>query len=211
NISSGGRRRASTFIAGVMLLVLMVVLGPWVARVPMPALVGVMIFVSISTFRWQSFAELRHFPWPSTVVMLATVVTVVWTGNLSIGVLVGVLLSGIFFAGKVRRLVEIETSLSDDGRERRYRIVGQIFFASVDRISEEVRFREERVERVVIDLSQAHFWDVSATGMLDKVVLRLRGEGKAVEVIGRNEATATLIDKFGEHDKPFASLRAVGH
>ncbi|TPG21088.1 SulP family inorganic anion transporter [Sphingomonas koreensis] len=211
NVTSGGRRRASTFIAGIMLLVLIVALGPWVARVPMPALVGVMIFVSISTFRWQSFAELRHFPLPSTIVMLATVVTVIWTGNLSIGVLVGVMLSGIFFAAKVRRLVDMTTDVSADGRERRYLISGQIFFASVDRIVEDIAFREEGVERVTIDLTHAHFWDVSATGALDKVVLRLRAEGKTVEVIGMNEASATLIDKFGEHDKPFASLGVVGH
>ncbi|MBR0552148.1 SulP family inorganic anion transporter [Stakelama marina] len=210
NIKSGGRRRLSTFVAGAMLLVLMVALGPWVARVPMPALVGVMIFVSISTFRWKSFAEISHFPLPSTAVMLATVVTVVWTHNLSIGVLVGVLLSGIFFAGKVRRLVTMESHLTPDGKERRYVISGQIFFASVDRIVEEVRFRED-VERIVIDLTHAHFWDISATGALDKVVLRLRGEGKDVEVIGLNEASATLVEKFGEHDKPFQSLGVVGH
>ena len=211
NISSGGRRRLSTFVAGAMLLMLMVVLGPWVARVPMPALVGVMIFVSVSTFRWQSFSELRHYPLPSSAVMLATVITVVWTHNLSIGVLVGVLLSGIFFAGKVRRLVRMNTTLSPDGRTRTYIIAGQIFFASVDRIVEEVIFREKKVERIVIDLSDAHFWDVSATGALDKMVLRLRGEGKEVEVIGRNQATATLIDKYGEHDKPFESIGVVGH
>ena len=211
NITSGGRRRASTFISGIMLLVLMVVLGPWVARVPMPALVGVMIFVSISTFCWKSFGELRHFPWQSTLVMLATVVTVVWTGNLSIGVLVGVLLSGIFFAAKVRRLVDMTTNVSADGTVRTYVISGQIFFASVDRIVEDVLFREDGVERVVIDLSRAHFWDVSATGALDKIVLRLRAEGKQVDVIGLNDASATMVDKFGEHDKPFASLGVVGH
>lgn len=211
NITSGGRRRASTFIAGAMLLVLMVALGPLVARVPMPALVGVMIFVSISTFRWRSFMEIRHHPLPSSAVMLATVVTVVWTHDLSKGVLVGVLMSGIFFAYKVRTLVTIETQLSADGRERRYGIGGQIFFASVDRVEESVFFREVGVAKVVIDLNDAHFWDISATGVLDKVVLRLRGEGKNVEVIGLNQASATLVEKFGEHDKPFASLGVVGH
>lgn len=211
NITSGGRRRASTFIAGAMLLVLMVVLGPWVARVPMPALVGVMIFVSISTFRWKSFTEITHHPLPSTAVMLATVIVVVWTHDLSKGVLVGVLMSGIFFAYKVRNLVTVETVLSADGQERRYSLSGQIFFASVDRIEETVRFREADVTRVVVDLTHAHFWDISATGALDKMVLRLRGEGKQVDVIGLNEASATLVDKFGEHDKPFASLGVVGH
>lgn len=211
NVKSGGRRRLSTFAAGILLLILIVVLGPWVAQIPMPALVAVMIFVSVSTFRWQSFADLRVHPWQSSVVMLATVIIVVWTHDLSMGVLAGVLLSGIFFAGKVRQLVTIDTALSADGRTRSYIIGGQIFFASTDRIMETIAFREEAVETVTIDLTHAHFWDISATGVLDKIVLRLRGEGKAVEVIGLNAASATLVEKYGEHHKPFASLGVVGH
>ena len=211
NVKSGGRRRLSTFAAGILLLILIVVLGPWVAQIPMPALVAVMVFVSVSTFRWQSFADLRVHPWQSSVVMLATVIIVVWTHDLSMGVLAGVLLSGIFFAGKVRQLVTVDTALSADGRTRSYTISGQIFFASTDRIMETIEFREEAVESVTIDLTQAHFWDISATGVLDKIVLRLRGEGKQVEVIGLNEASATLVERYGEHDKPFASLGVVGH
>ncbi|MFL9842752.1 SulP family inorganic anion transporter [Sphingomonas sp. ST-64] len=211
NVKSGGRRRLSTFAAGILLLILIVALGPWVAQIPMPALVAVMVFVSVSTFRWQSFADLRVHPWQSSVVMLATVIIVVWTHDLSMGVLAGVLLSGIFFAGKVRQLVTIESAVSPDGTTRRYSIAGQIFFASTDRIMESIRFREEGVAKVAIDLSDAHFWDISATGVLDKIVLRLRAEGKEVEVIGLNEASATLVEKYGEHDKPFASLGVVGH
>ena len=209
NIKSGGRRRLSTFVAGVMLLVLIVALGRWVAQIPMPALVAVMIFVSISTFRWKSFAETLHHPWPSNVVMIATVAMVVATHDLSIGVLTGVLLSGIFFAWKVRELLTIDSDV--EGATRRYHVEGQIFFASVDRLYEAMEFNEAGVETVVIDVHDAHFWDISATGMLDKIVLRLRGEGKTVELIGLNEASATLVDKYGEHQKPFASLGMVGH
>ena len=209
NIKSGGRRRLSTFVAGVMLLVLIVALGRWVAQIPMPALVAVMVFVSISTFRWKSFAETLHHPWPSNVVMIATVAMVVATHDLSIGVLTGVLLSGIFFAWKVRELLTIDSDV--EGATRRYHIEGQIFFASVDRLYEAMEFNEVSVETVVIDVHDAHFWDISATGMLDKIVLRLRGEGKTVELIGLNEASATLVDKYGEHQKPFASLGMVGH
>lgn len=209
NVKSGGRRRLSTFVAGAMLLFLIVVLGPWVARIPMPALVAVMIFVSISTFRWQSFIEIRQHPWQSNIVMLATVFTVVWTHDLSIGVLVGVLLSGIFFAGKVRQLMTITSER--DGATRRYTLTGQIFFASADRVTEAAWFNEDGVENVIIDVTHAHFWDISSTGALDKVVLRLRAEGKQVEVIGLNEASATMVEKFGEHDKPFESYGTVGH
>lgn len=209
NIKSGGRRRLSTFVAGVSLLILIVVLGKWVAQIPMPALVAVMIFVSISTFRWKSFVETWHHPWPSNVVMIATVVMVVATHDLSIGVLTGVLLSGIFFAWKVRQLVVLSDLV--EGTTHHYVFAGQIFFGSVDMLYEAMEFNETGIETIVIDVHDAHFWDISATGMLDKIVLRLRAEGKAVEIIGLNEASSTLVDKYGEHQKPFASLGMVGH
>ncbi|NNC71311.1 MAG: SulP family inorganic anion transporter [Sphingomonadaceae bacterium] len=209
NIKSGGWRRLSTFLAGVMLLVLIVALGPWVAQIPMPALVAVMIFVSISTFRWRSFLEIRHHPKVSTAVMLATVVTVVWTHDLAQGVLVGVLLSGIFFAGMVRNIVTITTSV--EGTTRHYVIAGQIFFASVDRITEAMEYGEDDITDVDIDVTNAHFWDISATGVLDKVVARLQGEDKSVRVIGLNKASATLIEKYSDNEKPFQSLGVVGH
>ena len=140
--------------------------------------------------------------------MLATVVTVVWTHDLSLGVLAGVLLSGIFFAAKVRDLVTIETSR--EGATRHYVIAGQIFFASVDRITEAMEFNEAGVTDIDIDVTHAHFWDISATGVLDKVVGRLQGEGKRVRVIGLNKASATLIEKYSDTEKPFQSLGVVG-
>ncbi len=209
NIKSGGRRRLSTFVAGVMLLVLIVVLGDWVAQIPMPALVAIMIFVSISTFRWQSITEIRHHPWPSSIVMVATVVMVVWTHDLSIGVLTGVLLSGIFFAYKVRQLVTIKDHV--DGKTHHYIFGGQIFFGSVDMMYEAMEFNEENIDNVVIDIHDAHFWDISATGILDKIAERLKNEGKQVEIIGMNEASATLVEKYSDHEKPFKSLGVVGH
>jgi len=209
NIKSGGRRRLSTFVAGVMLLVLIVLLGPWVAQIPMPALVAVMIFVSISTFRWKSFTEIMHHPWPSNIVMLATVIMVVVTHDLSIGVLTGVLLSGIFFAWKVRQLMTFSDEI--EGKTHRYIFGGQIFFGSVDMMYEAMEFNEEDIDRVVLDVHDAHFWDISATGMLDKITQRLQAEGKKVEIIGLNEASADIVDKYGEHEEPFESLGVVGH
>ncbi len=209
NIKSGGRRRLSTFVAGVMLLILIVALGDWVAQIPMPALVAIMIFVSISTFRWQSFTEIRHHPWPSSVVMVATVVMVVWTHDLSIGVLTGVLLSGIFFAYKVRQLVTFKDHIED--KTHHYIFGGQIFFGSVDMMYEAMEFNEENIDKVVIDIHDAHFWDISATGILDKIAERLKNEGKQVEIIGMNEASATLVEKYSDHEKPFKSLGVIGH
>lgn len=202
NVTSGGRGRLSSFVAGTFLLFLLVVLGPWVGQVPMAALVAVMIMVSIATFSWNSITNLRKHPTSSSAVMLATVAMVVFTHDLALGVLVGVLLSGIFFANKVRTLFEIE-------RIRRphstvYRVTGQVFFASVDRFLRELgpeNMHEDAADHVVIDVSSAHFWDISAIGALDKVVDRMRRNGRHVRVVGINQASADLVDKFALEDR----------
>lgn len=210
NVKSGGSTRLSTFVAGSFLLFLIVVLGPLVARIPMPALVAVMIMVSIGTFSWGSIRNLRTHPWQSSVVMLATVVVVVWTHDLARGVLAGVLLSGVFFAGKVKRLFAVTSALSEDGRTRTYYYAGQVFFGSTERFAEAIDFKEV-VDRVVLDVSAAHFWDISAVGALDKVVIKLRREGKAVDVVGLNAASATLIGRFAIHEKAGADAKSLGH
>lgn len=209
NVTSGGRRRLSTFVAGAFLLFLLAVLGPWVGRIPMPALVAVMIMVSIGTFSWNSIPNLRRHPPASSVVMVATVVVVVATHDLSLGVLTGVLLSGIFFAGKVRRMFAVERSMVEDGGAVLYRVSGEIFFASVDRFTS--AFDAEAGRPVIIDVSAAHFWDISGVGALDKIIARLRRDGSYVEVIGYNKASADLVDRFAMHDKTGVELGAVPH
>ncbi len=196
NVSSGGRGRLSTLTAGVFLLVLLVALQDLLAIVPVAALTAVMIMVSINTFSWRSLARLRTNPWPSSIVMLATVVTVVATGDLSKGVLVGVLLSGVFFAGKVSRLSRVSSVLSDDGRLRTYIVEGQVFFASAGTFADAMDVLEP-VEKIVIDVSAAHFWDISAVAALDRVVLKARRNGREVEVVGLNAASATMVERFG--------------
>src|SRR5690554_4682113 len=210
NVKSGGRTRLSTFVAGIFLLFLIVVLGSQVARIPMPALVAVMIMVSIGTFSWESVRNLGVHPWQSSVVMLTTVIVVVWTQDLAQGVLAGVLLSGVFFAGKVKRLFEVTSEVSPDGLTRTYYYAGQVFFASTERFAESIDFKAVN-ERVVLDVSAAHFWDISAVAALDKVVIKLRREGARVEVVGLNQASATLIGRFGTHDRPDADVKSAGH
>ncbi|TCQ12546.1 SulP family sulfate permease [Rhizobium sp. PP-F2F-G36] len=201
NVSSGGRGRLSTFVAGAFLLFLILVLDDIVRIIPMAALVAVMIMVSIGTFSWRSILDLRTNPVSSSVVMLATVVTVVATHDLAKGVIVGVLLSGVFFAGKVAKLFRV-VSLGD-AVARTYRVEGQVFFASADAFIEAFDFTESAAS-VTIDVSAAHFWDITAVGALDKVVLKFRRSGVSVEVIGLNEASATMLDRFAVHDKPDA-------
>ena len=208
NVSSGGRGRLSTFVAGAFLLFLLAVLGPFVGRIPMPALVAVMIMVSIGTFSWNSIANLRRHPPTSSIVMVATVAVVVATHDLSLGVLTGVLLSGIFFAAKVRRMFGVERSV--DGEQAVYRVTGQLFFASVDRFARAFDMGET-ASHVRIDVSAAHFWDISAVAALDKIVARLRRGGAQVEVVGYNRASADIVDRFALHDKTGVEMGFVPH
>jgi SulP family sulfate permease len=210
NVKSGGATRLSTFVSGVFLLFLLLVLGPVVAIIPMAALVAVMIMVSIGTFSWRSIRDIRHHPWQSSVVMIATVVVTVWTHDLARGVLAGVILSGLFFASKVKRMFTVESVLSEDGRTRTYSISGQVFFASSERFVEAFDFKEV-LDRVVIDVSGAHFWDISAIGTLDRAILKFRREGTVVEVVGLNEASASMVERFAVHDKPGTQAATGGH
>jgi SulP family sulfate permease len=208
NVKSGGRGRLSTLVAGALLLVMVVFLGDWVGRIPMAALVAVMIMVSIGTFDWDSLRKLREHPPSSSIVMLATVAVTVGTHDLAQGVFVGVLLSGLFFAHKVGRVLRVDRSLSADGRVRTYTVVGQVFFGSSEAFNAAFDFKEV-VDRVHIDVGPAHFWDITAVSALDKVVLKFKREGTEVEVIGLDAARATLVDRFAVHDKPGAVERLM--
>ena len=210
NVTSGGRGRLSTFVAGAFLLFLLAALGPYVGKVPMPALVAVMIMVSIGTFSWNSIPNLRRHPPASSVVMLTTVIVVVATHDLSLGVLAGVLLSGIFFAGKVQRMFFVERDQSPDGEQATYRVTGEIFFASVDRFIRAFQ-SEDTAKRVSIDVTGAHFWDISGVGALDKIVARLRRDGREVEVVGYNRASADIVDRYALHDKTGVELGLAPH
>ena len=210
NVKSGGRGRLSTFCAGIFLLILCVGLGQWVEQIPMAALVAIMIMVSIGTFSWSSIADLRKHPRSSSVVMLATVIVVVTTHNLALGVLIGVLLSGIFFAGKIAQIFRITSVSSADGRTRVYTVEGQVFFASADRFLTQFDFKEA-LEKVTIDLTRAHIWDISSVAALDTVVMKFRREGAEVELIGLNDASETIVDQLALHDKPGGLDRLMSH
>lgn len=210
NVKSGGRTRLSTLTAGIFLILLVVFLDEWVSIIPMAALVAVMIMVSIGTFSWSSIVKMRTNPISSSAIMLTTVLVVVATHNLAFGVFAGVLLGSLFFAHRVSHYKYFTSEISEDGMRRTYNIVGQVFFASADKFIESFDFKEA-LTHVVIDLSQAHFWDITAVSALDKVVIKFRREGTEVEVIGLNKASATMVDRFGVHDKPDAVDKLMGH
>ncbi|WP_425913285.1 SulP family inorganic anion transporter [Pseudomonas sp. GWSMS-1] len=210
NVKSGGRGRLSCLVAGVVLLLMVVFLSEWVSQIPMAALVAVMIMVSIGTFSWDSIRNLKNYPLSTNLVMLATVAVTVYSHNLAYGVFVGVLLAAMFFANKIGHFLYINSDASSDGSHRTYTVVGQVFFSSADKFVAAFDFKEA-VSKVTIDLSRAHFWDITAVAALDKVVIKLRREGTEVDVLGLNEASATIVDRFGVHDKDNATDLLSGH
>ena len=209
NVKSGGYTRLSTLVAGVFLLLMVVFLSDWLKLIPMAALVAVMIMVSIGTFNWGSFKELKTKPLQSNLVMITTVAVVVATHNLAYGVLIGVLLSALFFANKIERYMSVHTYMDAAGN-RHYHVDGQVFFSSAERMTESFDIKES-VSKVIIDVSRAHLWDVTAVAAIDKVIIKFRREGTEVELIGLNEASQTMIERFGIHDKPDAEKNLGAH
>ncbi|WP_424984218.1 SulP family inorganic anion transporter [Maritalea sp. S77] len=210
NVKSGGRGRLSAFIAGSVLLVMVVILDDIVSIIPMAALVAIMIMVSIGTFSWSSIKNLKEHPKSSSIVMVATVFFVIYTHNLAIGVLVGVLLSGIFFAWKIAQLFRVRTEITEDGSHRTYFVEGQLFFASSEDFMKSFDFKEAP-EKVTIDVSRAHIWDISSVAALDMAVLKFRRDGAEVDIVGLNAASETIVDRLAIHDKPGALDELMGH
>lgn len=210
NVTSGARGRLSTLWAGLLLLFLILVLQDWVAQIPMAALVAVMIMVSLGTFDWGSVRKLRSTPIQSSIVMIATTVTVVLTHDLSKGVVLGVVLSAIFFMRKVGKTITVAEVETPEEGVLRYRVTGQLFFASADVFAASFEYHG-RPKRVEIDMTDAHLWDLTGVAAVDKVVFRYRKEGAEVDLIGMNAAGRTLIDKVGRHDKDYLPAGASAH
>ncbi|WP_088036244.1 SulP family inorganic anion transporter [Evansella clarkii] len=195
NVKSGGRGRLSCLVAGVFLIVLILLLGNVVVQIPMAALAGVMIMVSIGTFDWNSLINIHKIPRTDAIVMVVTVGTVVYTHDLAKGVFAGVILSAIFFAWKISR-VKVETMLSEDKTEKTYFVNGQLFFASVTDFVAQINYNDT-VEKVIIDLTQAHLWDDSAVGAIDKIEYKYEQKGVEVEIRGLNKESSQLMKKIG--------------
>ena len=210
NIKSGGRGRLSTLCAGVFLLGFLLLGNDWVRQIPMGALVAVMFMVSFGTFDWAALRSIRETPRGETVVMIATVVTVVQTHDLAIGVFVGILLSAFLFVRRLAKTIRIDRALSEDETVCTYTVYGQLFFVSTDDFLKAFA-AETTAQTLVIDLTHAHIWDGSSVGAIDKIVLRERRRGKTVQLVGMNEASQTIIERLALHDKPGAATEPVGH
>ncbi len=200
NVKSGGRGRLSTFVAGVFLMILILVLNDLLVKIPMAALVGVMIMVSIGTFDWSSIKNLHKMPRSDAAVMVVTVITVVTTHDLSKGVLAGVILSALFFASKISK-VRVEEKIDEYAEKKIYHIHGQLFFASVTDFVNSFNYKEEGIKTVEIDLSDAHVWDDSGVGAVDKVIMKFRQNEIDVKVTGVNQESSQLIDRLAVYNK----------
>ncbi|WP_008317133.1 SulP family inorganic anion transporter [Leptolyngbya sp. PCC 6406] len=198
NVQSGGRGRLSTLASGLFLLFAILVMQDWVKQMPMAALVAIMIMVSIGTFRWSSLRDIRRIPQTESIVMLTTMFVTIFTRNFALGVVTGIVMSTVFFSQKIAQLVFVDQILSEDGSHRTYRVRGQIFFVSKDEFFDHFDFREV-VDRVTIDLSQAHLWDQGSVAFLDRAILKFRRNGADVDVVGLNEASATLVDRLATY------------
>ncbi|MEU9916285.1 SulP family inorganic anion transporter [Streptomyces sp. NPDC051001] len=190
---SGARTRLSTFLAGALLMVLCVVFGPVVSDIPMAALVAVMVMVSVATFDWHSIAPktLRRMPAGEITVMAVTVVCVVATHNLAIGVVVGSVTAMVIFAKRVAHLAEVTAVTDPDGGTVVYRVTGELFFASSNDLVGRFGYATDP-DKVVIDLSAAHIWDASSVAALDAIEAKYVQRGKSVEIIGLNEPSARI-------------------
>lgn len=193
NVKSGGRGRLSTFTAGIFLLFLIMVLGDIVKQIPMGALVGVMFMVSIGTFDWQSLRDLGRIPLADSFIMVTTVAIVVYTHDLSKGVLAGVIMSALVFGWKV---AQMKATTMVEGNKKYYTISGQMFFGTVAHFIDQFSYADDP-EHIVIDFSHSHVWDHSAVTGISKVILKYQQLGKTVEIRGLNEESKQLVEKVG--------------
>jgi sulfate permease, SulP family len=196
--ASGARTRLSTFASGVFLLVLVVGLGGVVARIPMAALVAVMVMVSVGTMDWHSIhpRTLRRMPWSATAVMVVTVVVTVFSHNLAYGVAAGVVVAMVFFARRVAHFTEVVDIAHPDDDTCVYAVRGVLFFASSNDLVYQFDYLHDP-QNVIIDLSEAQIYDSSTVAALDAIVSKYHAKGKHVEIIGMNDASAKWHELSG--------------
>ena len=175
----------------------------------MAALVAVMIMVSIGTFDWQSIKDLKTNPPMASIVMLVTVTVVVSTHNLALGVLIGIIIGALSMAHRLSQFLFVEKEYDTVNDTMTYQVIGQVFFNSSDRFIASFDYKEA-VSTITIDVSRAHFWDITGVAALDKVVIRLRREGAKVTIIGLNAASETLMDRFAIYNKPDEAEKMFG-
>ncbi|ALC05836.1 hypothetical protein CDES_07115 [Corynebacterium deserti GIMN1.010] len=193
--NSRARTRLSTFLAGAFLLILVLVLGDIVGKIPMAALVAVMIIVAIDTADWHSLnpRTLKFMPWSETIVMVITIVATLTTGNLAIGVILGVVTAMVMFARRVAHLVSV--SKSSEGDTSVYKVTGQLFWASSNDLVYAFDYSDTST-KIIIDLSGAEIWDASTVATLDSIIYKYGVRGKDVQLVGLDGPSLDRLNKL---------------
>ena len=194
NVKSGANSRLSTFSAGVVLIFMIIVLGGLVVQIPMPILAGIMVMVSIGTFDWNSFKYIQKAPKTDEVVMILTVIIVLMTHNLALGVVVGVIFSALFFATKISK---VEVTSEKFGKTNRLSFKGQIFFVSIDSMMDQISFN---IENSIIELNfnNAHLWDDSAVDAIDTMVRKFEEKNNIVHVEKLNSDSRKIVSELSK-------------
>ena len=189
NVNSGGRGRLSNFTSGAFLMVLIFLLNDFMVQIPLAALVAVMITASIATFDWDSLRNLTKMPRTDALVIIVVVAVVTVTSNLAYGVVIGLVMTAIFFAMKMSK-IKVEKAMH--GTTATYNIAGQIFFASTEPMMDAFDFKDS-AELVILDFTNATLLDESAATALKKSVSKFEGCGKQVEVRGLDASSISLV------------------
>ena len=197
NISTGGRGRLSTFISGLFLFILIIVLSPFVREIPICALLAVMVVVSVSTFDWGSLKKLNKVPITDTIVMVTTVLVVSFTNNLAYGVILGVVMSSVFFAGKISKKVEVTVEETEESIT--YTCSGQLFFASTSELLKEFDFVNANGKKITVDMKELELWDESSVDTVDKIISRFKEKDSEVEFINISDKNMKLLPKVSEN------------
>ncbi|MEH6406564.1 MAG: SulP family inorganic anion transporter [Leeuwenhoekiella sp.] len=180
NLSAGSRARLSGIIASLTILVIILFGAPIIEKLPMAALVGVMIMVAIGTFEWVSLKIFNKVPKKDIfLVIIVTLITVI-LHNLALAVLVGVILSALFFAWESAKRIRARKYVDEDG-VKHYEIFGPLFFASTTAFTEKFDVANDP-EQVIIDFKESRVSDMSAIEALNVVTQRYHKAGKKVHL-----------------------------
>ncbi|MBZ7987254.1 SulP family inorganic anion transporter [Campylobacter canadensis] len=207
NVKSGARTRISTFLAGFYLCLIILFFADFVNEIPMAVLVAIMTMVSIGTFDFSSIKKLKSNPFSYNFVMLSSMFITLYSHNLALGVVTGVILEALFFVNKLSSFLYCKKIINNDIIT--YEFSGQIFFKSTEKLYSEFDF-VNIYKSVIIDVSKAHIWDLSAIYNLDKIILKLRQNGSKVQLLGLNEASASMLDKFSVINNEKESKKLLG-
>ena len=180
NISSGARARLSGIVASLGLLSFILWGAPIIEQLPMAALTGVMVMVSIGTFEWASLKVFGKMPITDVIVMIVVTLITVFLHNLALAVLIGVVISALAFAWESAIRIRARKYIDSNG-SKHYEIYGPLFFGSVSVFSDKFDI-ENDPEDIIIDFSESKIVDMSAIEALNSLTERYMKAGKKIHL-----------------------------